>query len=622
LVKKFGKILVTSTIASMLMVGAASAAPLQPVSHVDWMQKKQIVVGDAGGDLALERAVTLAEAVSFVGRLAGLPNLNATAATPHWAGGALETAIKMQAITIEEAKQPDAPLSSTRIKEIAAKLGIQLNVADGDTVTRKQFLEALGSASTVHITIGHTNDVHGHITENKGGKEFGYAKMSTLINEWRKENKNFLLLDAGDTFQGSIYVNQSKGESIVPILNHLDYETMATGNHEFDFGSEQVLKLKDMLKFPMINSNTFKADGSNFLEPVHYAEIGGKKFAFLGFVTEETPIVTHPNNVKGLTFKNPVEVAKKLVPELKKKADHVVVVSHVGIEVDREIAKNVPGIDLIVGGHSHTPLKTPEVVNGTYIVQDWEYGKSLGRADLFYLGEELVAFSGGLKEYDENVVADPEVAKLVDVIAKDIDEVMNAVIAKTEVALDGARENVRSKETNLGNLLTDIMLERTKSLPGFEADVAVTNGGGIRDSIAAGDITKKMLLTVFPFPNTLAVVDVKGSDLKLALEGGLSKVEEKAGRFPQISGMTLVFDAKKPAGERIVELKIGGKDLDPEKTYRVATNDFLAVGGDGYDTFKKSKMLNTGITFYDLMEETLSKMDKINPKVEGRIVQK
>lgn len=622
MVKKFGKILVTGTIASMLMVGAASAAPLQPVSHVDWMQKKQIVVGDAGGDLALERAVTLAEAVSFVGRLAGLPNLNATATTPHWAGGALETAVKMQAITIEEAKQPDAPLSSTRIKEIAAKLDIQLNIADGDTVTRKQFLEALGSASTVHITIGHTNDVHGHITENKGGKEFGYAKIATLINEWRKENKNFLLLDAGDTFQGSIYVNQSKGESIVPILNHLDYETMATGNHEFDFGWEQVLKLKDMLKFPMINANTFKADGSNFLEPVHYAEIGGKKFAFLGFVTEETPIVTHPNNVKGLTFKDPVEVAKELVPELKKKVDHVVVVSHVGIEVDREIAKNVPGIDLIVGGHSHTPIKTPEVVNGTYIVQDWEYGKSLGRADLFYLGDELVAFSGGLKEYDENVVADPEVAKLVDVIAKDIDKVMNTVIAKTEVALDGARENVRSKETNLGNLLTDIMLERSKSLPGFEADVAITNGGGIRDSIAAGDITKKMLLTVFPFPNTLAVVDVKGSDLKLALEGGLSKVEEKAGRFPQVSGMTLVFDAKKPAGERIVELKIGGKDLDPEKTYRVATNDFLAVGGDGYDTFKKSKMLNTGITFYDLMEETLIKMDKINPKVEGRIVQK
>lgn len=619
--KKFSKILVTGTIASLLMIGTANAAPLQPVSHVDWMQKKAIVVGDKGGDLALERAITLAEAVTFVGRLAGLPNLNATATTPHWAGGALETAVKMQAITMDEAMKPDAPLSSKRIKEIATKLGVQLDIVDGDTVTRKQFLEALGSAATVHITLGHTNDVHGHITENVGSKEFGYAKMATLINDWRKENKNFLLLDAGDTFQGSIYVNQSKGESIVSILNYLKYEAMATGNHEFDFGWEQVLKLEDMLEYPMINANTFKADGSNLLEPVHYAEIGGKTFAFLGFVTEETPIVTHPDNVKGLTFKDPVEIAKKLVPELKKKADHVVVVSHVGIDVDREIAKNVPGIDMIVGGHSHTPLKTPEVVNGTYIVQDWEYGKSLGRADLYYLGEELVSFSGGLKQYDESVVADPEVAKMVDVIAKDIDEVMKVVIAKTEVALDGARENVRTKETNLGNLLTDIMLERTKSLPGFEADVAVTNGGGIRDSIAAGDITKKMLLTVFPFPNTLAVVEVKGSDLKIALEGGLSKVEEKAGSFPQISGMSLVFDAKKPVGERITELKIGGKALDPEKTYRVATNDFLAAGGDGYATFKKSKMLNTGITFYDLMEGTLSKMDKIAPTVGQRIVQ-
>ncbi|TCZ78965.1 bifunctional metallophosphatase/5'-nucleotidase [Paenibacillus albiflavus] len=606
----------------MLMVGAVYAAPLQPVSHVDWMQKSQIVVGDAGGDLALDRAVTLAEAVTFVGRLAGFPNLNATTTNPHWAGGALETAVKLQAITMDQAKLADAPLSSSQIKEIAVKFNVQLNLADGDTVTRKQFLEALGDAATLHITIGHTNDVHGHITENVAGKEFGYAKMATLINEWRKENQNFLLLDAGDTFQGTVYSNQSQGEALIPILNHLNYEAMASGNHEFDFGWEQVIKLKDMLKYPMINANTFKEDGSNLLEPVHYAEIGGKTFAFLGFVAEETPIVTHPDNVKGLTFQNPVEVAKKLVPELKKKADHVIVVSHVGIDMDREIAKNVPGIDLIVGGHSHTPLKTPEVVNGTYIVQDWEYGKSLGRADLYYLGDKLVAFSGGLKEYDESVVADPEVEKLVNVVASDIDENLKAVVAKTDVALDGARDNVRTKETNLGNLLTDIMLKRSKEMPGYEADVAVTNGGGIRDSIAAGDITKKMLYTVFPFPNTLTVVDVTGSDLKIALEGGLSQLEKKGGSFPQISGMSFTYDVKKPVGERIIELKIGDKAYDPEKIYRVATHDFLAAGGDGYDTFKNAKKkMTTTINFFDLMVEELGKMDKVAPKVEGRIVE-
>lgn len=620
--KKTLKMTSITVIASMMLAGAVSAAPLQPVSHVDWMQSHKIVFGNGQGDLGLERPLTLAEALAFVGRAAGMPgNLGPTESNLHWAGGAIEVAQLMQVITAEEAANPDAAISASRIQEIAAKSGMNLQLDSDKNVTRGQFLEALGAALTTHITIAHTNDVHGHIVENEGSKEFGYAKMATLINDWRKENPNFMLLDAGDTFQGTVYVNESKGESILPILNHLGYEAMAAGNHEFDFGWQQVLKLREKLEYPMISANVFKEDGSEFLEPVHFAEIGGKTFAFLGFVAEETPIVTHPDNVKGLTFKDPVEIAKQVVPELKKKADHVIIVSHIGIDVDRQIAENVPGIDLIVGGHSHTPLRTPEVVNGTYIVQDWEYGKSLGRADLFYLGNELVLFSGGLKEYDETVVADEKVKEMVDAIAGEIDELLNVVITKTEVDLDGARENVRTRETNLGNLLTDIMLERTKIMPGFEADVAVTNGGGIRDSIKAGDVTKKMLLSVFPFPNTLAVVEVKGSDLKTALEGGVSQYEKQAGSFPQVGGMSFVFDPSKPVGERISDLKVGGEPIDLDKTYRVATNDFLAAGGDGYETFKNAKMLNTGITFYDMMEEALSKMDKISPKVENRIVQ-
>lgn len=170
-------------------------------------------------------------------------------------------------------------------------------------MTRDQFTEALGAALTEHITIAHTNDVHGHIQEDQKGKEFGYAKIATLVKEWEKENNNFLLMDAGDTFQGTIYTNQFKGESILPILNSLGYTAMAAGNHEFDFGYEQLLKLRDQLKYPMISANVFKADGSNLLVPTFQTEVGGETFAFIGFVAEETPIVTHPNNVKGLTFR-------------------------------------------------------------------------------------------------------------------------------------------------------------------------------------------------------------------------------------------------------------------------------------------------------------------------------
>ncbi|WP_442602881.1 bifunctional metallophosphatase/5'-nucleotidase [Paenibacillus sp. KN14-4R] len=616
--RKLSVLISAGVLASALAVGSVSAAPLQPVKHSDWMQKKAIVVGDQSGDIALKRSVTLAEVVSLVARVNG--NTTKAASGAHWAAGAIDASLAAGAITKEESLKPEATLSAGRIAEISAKLGVKLDLTGDSAVTREAFIEALGNAVTSHITIGHTNDVHGHIVENKSSKEFGYAKMATLINEWRKENPNFFLLDAGDTFQGAIYANQFKGESLLPILNHLAYEAMAAGNHEFDFGADQLLKLRDQLKYPVINANVFKQDGSEFLQPVHFAEIGGKKFAFLGFVTEETPILTHPDHVKGLTVKNPVEIAKKIVPELKKKADHVVVVSHVGVDIDEQIAKNVPGIDLIVGGHTHTPLKEPKLVNGTYIVQDWEYGKSLGRADLFYFKNELVQFSGGLKEYDEKVAADPAVQKMVDEVAKKIDDALNIVIAKAEVNLDGDRTQVRYKETNLGNLTADIMRERTQSIPGHEADVAITNGGGIREKIAVGDITKKALQTVFPFPNTLAVVEVKGSDLKAALENGVSQVETGGGRFPQISGMSFTYNPAKPAGSRVVEVKIGGKELDLNKSYKVATNDFMISGGDGYETLKQKNALNTGITLYDLMEEAIIKMKTLNPKTEDRIV--
>lgn len=609
-----------SVVFASVMATSAFAAPLHPVQHADWMVKKSIISAGQNGDLALDRSVTLAEAMVVFAKLKGA-QIAAPAKGESWSAPYLAWAKAQGAVSADDAAKATQVLTSTKLAEVASKLGYKLALENKATVTRGDFFNALGEAATTHITLAHTNDTHGHIQEDTAQKEFGYAKIATLIKEWRAENPNFLLLDAGDTFQGTVFVNQFKGESILPILNSLDYTLMTAGNHEFDFGYEQLLKLRDSLDHPVINANVFTADGKNLLVPTYKAEIGGKKFAFVGFVAEDTPVLTHPNNVKGLTFKSPVEVAKTIVPELKKEADHVVVVSHIGVDVDREIAKNVPGIDLIVGGHSHTPLKAPEVVNGTYIVQDWEYGKSLGRADLYYLGEELVAFSGGLKEYDETVQADPEVDKMVKDVVSQIDSVMNVVIAKSEVPLDGDRALVRAKETNVGNLIADIMLERTQSIKGHEADVALANGGGIRTQLNAGDITKKNLYTLLPFENnTLSIVEVTGEELRAALENGVSQVETGAGRFPQISGMSFTYNPTKPAGERVIEVKVGDKPLDLAKMYKVATIDFLAAGGDGYESFKKP-FFNTGLSMYSVVEEALIKRQVVNPKVEGRIVE-
>ncbi|MCJ8014324.1 bifunctional metallophosphatase/5'-nucleotidase [Paenibacillus sp. KQZ6P-2] len=616
------KTMVVTGLISTLFATSAFAAPLHPVQHSDWMQEKHIVTGYNSGDLMLAQNISLGEAVALIARLQGE---QLTASTGYWATGYMNWGLGKGAITKEEAAQGRTFPSADQLTKIAKGLGVDLKLSSATQVTRGEYIDALGEAVTEHVTIAHTNDVHGHIQENSKDKEFGYAKIATLVKQWREENNNFLLMDAGDTFQGSIYANQFKGESIVPILNALDYSAMAAGNHEFDFGYEQLLKLRDQLKFPMINANVYKADGSNLLIPTYTVEIGGEKFAFIGFVTEETPIVTHPNNVIGLTFKDPVDIAKKLVPEMKAKADHVIVVSHIGVEKDREIAKNVQGIDLIIGGHSHTPIRTPEKVNGTYIVQDWEYGKSLGREDLYYYNKDLVAFSGGLVEYDENVKADPEIEKMVQEVVKKVDDAMNAVIGKTEVDLHGDRTEVRAVETNLGNFIADAILNKTKTIKGHEADIALVNGGGIRASKNTGDLTKKDLYAILPFPNTLTIVKATGADIKAALEVSVKGVEKKddlPGSFLQISGMSYVYDITKPVGQRVVEVKIGGQPLDPEKTYTVATNDFITSGGDGYSMLKKDEVLNTGYTFYDVVEEYLQNHKVISPKVEGRIAEK
>ncbi|MWV42017.1 bifunctional metallophosphatase/5'-nucleotidase [Paenibacillus sp. HJL G12] len=616
------KTMVVTGLISTLFATSAFAAPLHPVQHSEWMQEKHIVTGYHSGDLMLSQPISLGEAVALIARLQGEPS---TASTGYWATGYLNWAFGKGAITKEDAAAGRTIPTADQLTKIAKGLGVDLKLSSNAQVTRGDYINALGEAITEHVTIAHTNDVHGHIQENSKDKEFGYAKIATLVKQWREENKNFLLMDAGDTFQGTIYTNQFKGESLLPILNSLGYGAMAAGNHEFDFGYEQLLKLRDQLKYPMINANVYKADGSNLLIPTYTVTIDGEKYAFIGFVTEETPIVTHPNNVIGLTFKDPVDIAKKLVPELKAEADHVIVVSHIGVEKDREIAKNVEGIDLIIGGHSHTPLRTPEQVNGTYIVQDWEYGKSLGRVDLYYYNKELVGFSGGLVEYDENVKADPEIEKMVDEVVKKVDEAMNVVIGKTEVDLHGERTEVRAVETNLGNFIADAIIDKTKTIKGHEADIALVNGGGIRASKKVGDLTKKDIYAMLPFSNTLTIVKATGADIKAALEvsvKGVEKTDDLPGSFLQIGGMSYSYDITKPVGQRVLEVKIGSQPLDPEKTYTVATNDFITSGGDGYSMLKKEEVLNTGYTFYDVVEEYLQNHKVINPKLEDRIIVK
>lgn len=621
-VKKLGLALTLTGMMTSLLAGPVSAAPLEPINHVDWMQEKAYVSGSKSG-MALERPITLTEAVVMMARVQDVgktiktvdPSVKST-----WAPKALTWAKQSNIVSKENWKLIHKQVSGKVLNEVAKNAGYELNL-EGSKVTRQAFIEALGEAITVHVTIGHTNDVHGHVTEDDRNKEMGYAKLATLMKEIRSENTNTLMIDAGDMIQGTIYANLSQGESIPELANYLGYDMMVAGNHEFDFGRDQLEKVSKMFQFPVLGANVFDENNKQFLQPYVIKEVEGQKLAFLGLVTEETPITTHPDNVKGLTFKNPVEVAKEWVPKLQKMADNVIIVSHSGLAEDRQIAQEVQGIDLIIGGHSHTRLDKPEIVNGVYIVQDWEYSKSLGRIDMFYHNDELVHFSGGLLEYNKETEADAQMAKKIDILKEDSDELLNVKIAETSVLLDGERENIRAKETNLGNMIADAMLDRTQSISGHEAEVALTNGGGIRTTIQPGDITKRNLYDVLPFPNTLAVIKISGQELYNALEHGVGDIESGAGRFPQVAGMSFTLDAKAPQGKRVSDVKVGGKALDLNKTYSMVTNDFMAVGGDGYEMFKGKEVFNTGFTFYEVVEQYLIDAKTVAPKIDGRIKQ-
>ena len=475
-------------------------------------------------------------------------------------------------------------------------------------------------AAQVQVTVLHTNDLHGHaagfVADTKVGEIGGLARIETLINEIRAEQPNVILLDGGDCLHGTNEINVSKGMNMVALMSGMGYDAMVPGNHDFNYGYKQLLNLANVASFDILSANVLK-DGENILQPYTLIEKGGYKFAIIGLSTQDTPIVTHPNNVQGLVFADPIATAKAMVAKAKADANFVIVLSHLGYEVDKTLAQNVPGIDLIVGGHSHTVLDKPTTVNGINIVQDGEWGKNLGRVDLTIEDGKITAINGKLIPVGNKVAKNVAVETVVNVYKAKLAETMNVVIGSSDVDLMGDRGQVRTRETNLADLIIDVMREATK------ADLAVTNGGGIRASIAKGDITVGSVYTVLPFDNTLVVMQFTGAQIRAALELSVSKYPAENGGFLQVSGLKFTFDPSKPAGQRIVEVTANGQPLDPNKTYVVATNDFTAVGGDGYTMFKDGKVLfQSGLYLRDVVVDYIKAQGNISSKTDGRITVK
>lgn len=440
---------------------------------------------------------------------------------------------------------------------------------------------AAATTDSVDITVFHFNDTHGRI-EGGSYSGMGFAKAATYVNAAREAGDNVLLLDAGDTFHGQPIVTIDSGASAAQLMNKLGVDAQTAGNHDFNYGQERLLELQTETTYPILGANVLNADGTPFLEEYVIKEFDGVKVAIFGLSTPETTYKTHPDNVKGLTFEDPTLIAKRMVETLTPMADVIICLGHIGNEglyTAEAIAEAAPGIDVFVDGHSHSIYNdgAGTLVGSTLIVQADEYLKTLGQVTIT-VADGLVSSTASLITMADatDTVKDPDIDTFITGISVAQEPITSAVVGTTDIDLDGDRADVRTHETNLGNLLAESILAETG------ADVAFTNGGGIRDSISAGDITKGDILTVLPFGNYVVTKEITGASLRAMLEVGLAEYPEASGAFPHIAGMTVTFDPNLEANARIIEVMVGDKALDDAMMYTLASNDYSASGGDEY----------------------------------------
>ena len=509
----------------------------------------------------------------------------------------------------------------------------------------------------------HTNDVHGRIVEEKG--VIGDAKLATVIEQERaKSNQTTLVVDAGDAFQGLPISNSTKGEARAEILNQMQYDAMAVGNHEFDFGLDEAKKYKEILKFPLLSSNTY-VNGARLFEASTIVDkdktVEGDEFVVIGVTTPETATKTHPKNVKGVTFTDPISEVNKVIEEVQAKAraegkdyKHYVVLAHLGVDTTTPVewrgstlaealSKN-PRLKgkrvTVIDGHSHTVASTTYGDNVTYN-QTGSYLHNVGK--VIYKSRQLLGNPTQIAAADaKKLPANPTVEKLV----KDIKQKYDAenaveVVSNSPVELNGDRENVRVRETNLGNVVADSLYQYGQTGFSHPTDIAVTNGGGLRETIAKGKpITKGNVIAVLPFGNTISQIQVTGQqvldmfekslgsilqvdkDGKKVLDENGQPLLEPSGGFLQVSGVKVYYDTNLPLGKRVLAIQVKNRTtgrydlLDLAKTYYLATNDFLAAGGDGYTMLggarEEGPSMDAAFEEY-LKTADLTQYEKINP---------
>ncbi len=476
---------------------------------------------------------------------------------------------------------------------------------------------ATWAGEPVRLIVLYTNDLHGQLeplppspirSVLRGQPAGGFAHLAAMVQAARREaaetKASLLLLDGGDIFQGTPIGNETKGEAAIEAMNAASYDAGALGNHEFDYGFKNMLRLVERARFPILAANM---SGTDKVRP--YVLFAPPKvpcrIAVIGVITPGTPRVTTPGATKGLRFSDPVPVVRAIVKEVE--ADLFIVVSHLGRDDELRLAAEVKGLALILGGHSHTPYV--QKVGDTLLLQTEGQGVTLGRVDLDIDpdGWKVVRAEGKLLPVDPKAT-EPEqrVQEVITRYARDLDVRLKEVVGHLAAPLRRSRE---LESSPAGNWIADVLRKTGK------ADVGFMNKGGIRCDLEAGPVTAGDVYRLMPFDNEVVSMDITGAELRKILERHFA-----AGRFPGLewSGVFVAVD-KEGDAVRIVSLEVAGKPVEDSKTYRASTNSFLAAGGDGFEAFRQGQRVARGGLVREVLEADLASRSPFRPPDEQRL---
>ena len=500
----------------------------------------------------------------------------------------------------------------SRSRRVVALVAVVLVLAGCGTFRRTS-----AAPDLVKITILQINDAYA-LEPVDDGRRGGMARLATLVKDLRAKNPNTLFLLAGDFLSPSVLSTYLKGRQMIAVLDAIGMDAVTFGNHEFDFGPAVLIERMRESRFAWISSNVRdRRTGSTFGGAQHdrIVTVGGIRVGLLGLTLAEAAHSTAGG--RDVQFDDPLKIGVETAAALRRRgAQLVIAITHQEMGADRELGEK-GAIDLIVGGHEHEPLVAESA--RAVVTKAGSDARYLVQVDLWVTRDgKLVERSWTFHEVSARVVPDPAITTLVARYTGELDRELAGPAGRTDVALDARRHIVRTQETGVGNFLADVMREA------LEADVALMNGGGIRGDkvFPTGPLLRRDIYTLLPFSNAVVKVEVTGTALRQALEYSLAQADNQGGGFLQVSGAQVSYDERKPAGQRIVALAVGGKPVEPTARYSVATIDFVANGGDGHTAFRGARVLVAPTNAPDLPTLVLRAIEArktIAPAIEGRI---